>query len=59
MKELNNSTIILSFLISSFASIIIFSFEIAPLFETKGLTAFQNDLLCDELALLHFGNIFR
>ena len=30
------------------------SIEIAPLFDTKGLTAFQNDLLCDELALLKF-----
>ena len=70
---LNNSTKILSSLISSFASIcisfskpftsrsssfcaliIIFLFEIPPLFETKSLTAFQNDLLCDKLALLTF-----
>ena len=40
------------------ALIIIFSFEIAPLFDTKSLTSFKNNLLCDELALLKFWKNF-
>ena len=43
---------------SFWALIIIFSLELAPLFETKCLTAFQNDLICDELALLTFWKYF-